>query len=443
MFYKKVKYFALLVLLLLIVVSVLFFSSILDLGKPDIKISQDISIIGQARVLEVAFSDQGGGLRDTSITISQADRTHTLHSVNYPRKGTRDKTISISVDPLSMKMQDGPATLHIRAVDYSLFKNKAHLSIPLTIDLVPLQIHPVNPQNIINPGGACVTLYRTSKPTVMSGIKVDDRFFPAYPTVISDKMYHISYFSLPVEARQGQTRIMIVARDRAGNESAIALPHLIRSRKFRTDRVNLSSSFLQQKMPEFQMSHIGLRGKTPLETFIHINSVMRDDNFKTIQSLTAKSEARQLWTGPFLRMKNAAPMAQFGERRTWLHDGEVIGESLHEGVDLASLERAPIEAANHGVVVFTGPLGIYGNTVMIDHGFGLFTLYAHLSGISVKAGQAVRKEEVIGHSGMSGLAGGDHLHFSVLVGGQFVNPVEWWDGHWIADNVTKKIAMAN
>ena len=170
---------------------------------------------------------------------------------------------------------------------------------------------------------------------------------------------------------------------------------------------------------------------------------MRQDNFKTIHSLTRKSEARQLWTDTFLRMKNAAPKALFGEKRIWLYDGKPIGESLHEGVDLASLEHAPIEAANNGLVVYAGPLGIYGNAVIIDHGFSLFTLYGHLSTINVKAGQAVRKQEVMGSSGMSGLAGGDHLHFSILVGGQFVNPLEWWDAHWIADNVTKKIAMGN
>jgi murein DD-endopeptidase MepM/ murein hydrolase activator NlpD len=443
MFSRKVKYFALSVLLLLLVVGVLFFTGAFDLEKPDIKISQDISMIGQPRSLDVTFSDRSGSLRDTLVTISQGERIATLHSENYPKKGVRDKTISVTLDPLGLKMQDGPASLNIRAVDYSLFKNRAQMNIPLTIDLTPLQIYPVNPQNIINPGGTGVTLYRTSKPTVRSGVQVDKLFFPAYPTVISGKPYNICYFSLPIEARQGQTRIQVVARDASGAEAAMALPHLIRNRKFRTDKINLSRSFLQQKMPEFQMSDIALRGKTPVETFIHVNSVMRSDNFKTLQSLTRKSEARQLWAGAFLRMKNAAPRALFGDRRIWVYDGAVIGESLHEGVDLASLERAPIEAANSGVVVFAGPLGIYGNTVLIDHGFGLFTLYAHLSGINVKAGQAVRKEEVLGNSGVSGLAGGDHLHFSVVVGGEFVNPVEWWDAHWIEDNVLKKIAMAN
>jgi murein DD-endopeptidase MepM/ murein hydrolase activator NlpD len=443
MFYRNVKYIGLSAVIVVLIGGFWFFRSAIDIGKPEIKIHQDVDMIGRQRVIEVTFSDRGSSLRDTWITISQGDKTYTLYSAHYPKKDTHDKTISVTVDPLVLQMQDGPATLNIKAVDYSLFKNQTLLSKPLTIDLLPPQIYLLNPQNIINPGGTCVTVYRTSKPVVMSGIQVDDRHFPAYLTTLSGKTFYISYFSLPIEASQGTTRIKVVTRDQAGNESALALPHLIKNGKFRADKITLSNQFLQQKMPEFQMADVNLRGKTPVETFISVNSVMRQDNFKTIQSLTQKSEARQLWTDTFLRMKNAAPMALFGERRIWLYDGKAIGESLHEGVDLASLEHAPIEAANHGIVVFAGPLGIYGNTVIIDHGFGLFTLYGHLSMINMKAGQAVRKEEVIGNSGMTGLAGGDHIHFSILVGGQFVNPVEWWDPHWIADNVTGKIAMAN
>ena len=140
-------------------------------------------------------------------------------------------------------------------------------------------------------------------------------------------------------------------------------------------------------------------------------------------------------------MRNAASMALFGDQRTYLVDGKPFGNSVHLGVDLASTAHAPIEAANHGIVVFAGPLGIYGNAVIIDHGLGLFSLYGHLSAIETTVGKNVKKEEKIGASGLSGLAGGDHLHFSILAGGEFVNPQEWWDPHWIEDNVMKKMAF--
>jgi len=132
-------------------------------------------------------------------------------------------------------------------------------------------------------------------------------------------------------------------------------------------------------------------------------------------------------------------MASFAQERTYLFEGMAVSKSTHLGVDLASTERAPIESANNGVVVYTGYLGIYGNTVIVDHGLGLSSLYAHLSDITVKIGQNVARGETLGNSGSTGLAGGDHLHFSILVGGEFVNPTEWWDAHWIRDNVTGKL----
>lgn len=134
-------------------------------------------------------------------------------------------------------------------------------------------------------------------------------------------------------------------------------------------------------------------------------------------------------------------MALFGDRRTYLYQGKAVGGSVHMGVDLASTAHAPIEAANQGMVVFAGPLGIYGNAIILDHGMGLYSLYGHMSAINVQKGQMVKKGEAMGVSGTTGLAAGDHLHFSILVGGQFVDPKEWWDPHWIADNVTKKMEV--
>jgi len=69
----------------------------------------------------------------------------------------------------------------------------------------------------------------------------------------------------------------------------------------------------------------------------------------------------------------------------------------------------------------------------------LFSLYGHLSSIAVKKGQMVSRGDIIGNSGMTGLAGGDHLHFSIIVHRTYVNPVEWWDSNWIANNITSKL----
>ena len=92
-------------------------------------------------------------------------------------------------------------------------------------------------------------------------------------------------------------------------------------------------------------------------------------------------------------------------------------------------------------MIFADRLGIYGLAVVIDHGQGLESVYGHLSKIEVTLDQQVKKGQPIGLTGETGLAGGDHLHFAVIVQGIFVNPVEWWDPHWIADNVIKKLAL--
>jgi murein DD-endopeptidase MepM/ murein hydrolase activator NlpD len=134
-------------------------------------------------------------------------------------------------------------------------------------------------------------------------------------------------------------------------------------------------------------------------------------------------------------------MSSFGDRRTYTHDGETIDRQVHLGFDLASVARAPVEATQAGVVVLAEPLGIYGSTVVLDHGLGVFSLYGHLSTIAVQPGQSVPAGAVLGQSGETGLAGGDHLHFSIIVRGNHVDPVEWWDPQWMRDHVTSKLEM--
>jgi murein DD-endopeptidase MepM/ murein hydrolase activator NlpD len=419
-----------------------FFFNIGERGKPVVEIGADSTVIGLRKDLTVTFSDSGQGLGHTEIIITQDNQPRVLSAIDYPEAGVGRKVISVTVDAATLKLHDGPAILTLTAIDHSLWKNRITVTSPVTIDSLPPQIFQLNTQNHINPGGTCVVAYRLSEAALLTGVQVGDLFYPAYPVTLGGKSGYAAYFALPPEATSGVPRIRILARDQAGNETASGIPALIQKRKFRSDKMLLTDSFLGQKMPEFQASIPDLRGKTPIETFIYVNTVLRADNLKKIQSACLKSEPRPLWQDTFLRMKNAAPMALFGDRRTYFYGGKPVGESLHIGVDLASLVHAPIEAANNGIVRFTGPLGIYGNAVVIDHGMGLSTLYAHMSGIQVKPDQPVKRGEVIGLSGMTGLAGGDHLHFGVAVHGQFVDPREWWDPHWIADNVTKKLDVS-
>jgi len=422
----------------------LFLGQRLEFGKPSFTAGGEIRTLGSQSALNLIFSDAKSGLSKTAISLIQDGKTYPLSAINYPPGKYKSYKVSVFLDPAKLKLHEGPATLRISATDNAIFSNSMTIDRSIMIDFGPPQISSLNFQNHINPGGTCVVVYRVSEPVIMTGITVDQLFFKAYPISLAGKPGFIAYFAMPMEAGAGSkpVSIRIIARDLGGNESSAAVPYLLMNKTFRSDKMMLSEAFLRQKMPEFQAANPQLRGKTLLETFISVNTQMREDNFKKIQSVCQKTEPRQLWNDTFLRMKNASPMAQYGDRRTYIYDGKPVGESVHMGVDLASTTQAAIEAANSGTVVFAGPLGIYGNAVIIDHGFGLFTLYSHLSSISVKSSQAVSKGSVIGTSGLSGLAGGDHLHFGMLVGGQFVNPQEWWDPHWIKDNVTRKMEVS-
>jgi len=77
--------------------------------------------------------------------------------------------------------------------------------------------------------------------------------------------------------------------------------------------------------------------------------------------------------------------------------------------------------------------------VLVDHGQGIFSLYSHLSQMRVSPGDKVDTASVLGLTGTSGMAGGDHLHFSMLINGEFVTPVEWWDQNWLEVNIEEPL----
>jgi murein DD-endopeptidase MepM/ murein hydrolase activator NlpD len=413
------------------------FGNYIEIGKPVIKFDQDVKAVGRQKTFGIVFSDSKSGLSQITAEIIQDNKGQILADKKISPKGTKQETLPLTMSAGELKLHDGPATIKITATDYSLFKNQAVLSQQIKIDTVPPQINLLKNMNYINQGGTGFVAYQPSKVLASTGVYINDYLSPAHATLIDNKPSYITYFALPMNANKKTTRIAVFARDEAGNETTMAIPCVIKEKKFRADKMSLSDNFLQQKMPEFQAMVPSLQGKTSLEVFTYINSQMRNDNLLTIQKICQKSSPKELWEGTFLRMKNGAPMALFGDKRSYMYNGKSVGESIHTGVDLASNARAVIEAANKGIVIFTGALGIYGNAVIIDHGLGLFSLYGHMSSIDTTVGKKVAKGEKIGISGTSGLAGGDHLHFSIIVGGQFVNPQEWWDPHWIKDNITK------
>jgi len=271
---------------------------------------------------------------------------------------------------------------------------------------------------------------------------VDDKFFQGHPGLFENKNVQTCFFALNYLQGPG-TKISLIAEDMAGNITRKSFYHHIRDKQYNTDTLNISDTFLEQKMPEFDLGEreAGFQEQeNPLvKKFLYINGDLRKENEVQVFSLASASEPIKYWDGIFLRLAGSERKAGFADHRIYQYEGSEIDRAVHLGIDLASTARSPVYAANKGRVLSTQSIGIYGNTVIVDHGFGLCSLYSHLSEITVSAGDIVEKETQIGLTGLTGMAAGDHLHFSMMVGHVFVNPMEWWDDSWIKNNITSKI----
>ena len=404
--------------------------------------------IGLSRTIHIQVSDTKSGIKQVRLTCLQDEKETVLFEQNFSsagflRGGTEHRAdADVLFEAAKLGIKDGKAVLHLVARDFSWRNwgkgNRTHIQKEVIIDSIPPEADVLSQTHNITQGGSALAIYRLSEPCRESGVQVGENFFPGHSGYFSNPDVFLTFFAL--DYTQGKdTRIFIKAVDAAGNITKNGFPHYIRGKTFKKDTLTISDRFLNWKMPEFDLSGSGNTGLSPVEKFLKINRDLRRANYQEILSVSQTTENQLFWKGAFSRLPGSARRAGFADHREYRHNGLVIDHQVHMGIDLASVKRAPVPAANSGKVVFCGPMGIYGKTVILDHGFGLFSLYAHLSRMDVKKEQMVAKGDLLGKTGRTGMAAGDHLHFSMMVHNTFVNPLEWWDGTWIKNNVTTKI----
>jgi murein DD-endopeptidase MepM/ murein hydrolase activator NlpD len=238
-------------------------------------------------------------------------------------------------------------------------------------------------------------------------------------------------------------QVRLKAVDDVGNAAEQAFVDRLSLKPFSKARLPISDAFLRKVVPEIVSNTPSLHNSEDLfDTFLVINRDLRQANAVELKALAKATAPGFLWNRPFLPMPKAKVMSAFADRRTYMYRGREVDHQYHLGFDLAVTHRTPVPAANRGVVLLARYFGIYGNSVVLDHGYGLMSLYGHLSVIDVAKGQEVERGQTLGRTGATGLAGGDHLHFTMLLGGLPVNPNEWWDPHWIHDRLVGKLGAA-
>ncbi len=424
---------------------------------PTIEAPEALLIGRDGTSVVLGLSDEQSGVREVEIRLTHEAGERVLLERAFagnPFTGGVVKReldpIEIAIRPESLGMKDGEATLRVEAKDWSWAEtfagNGRVLEIPIRVDLRPPQIWVESGLTYVHRAGAAAVVYSIDEPTTRDGVEVGDVFFSGFPlpaegagradeTGSGERRFAI--FAVPRDA-PASVAIRVVGVDEAGNRSTASWSTRLQERNFPEVRINLGAAFLAAKVPELA-SDLGIAPGDAIPTFQRINRETRAANEQRIREIVGASTPERHWRGSFEQLRNSAVTSRFAEHRSYFAGGKQVSEAIHYGYDLASTASAPITAANAGKVIFAGPLGIYGNCVILDHGLGVTSLYAHLSRIDVREADLLEKGQRLGLSGATGLAGGDHLHFAVLVGETYVDPKEWWDPRWVHEHIEARL----
>lgn len=416
--------------------------------KPSVMLELPSQSIGKLQVISVAVSDAKSGVRRIWIGLIKDGKETVLIEKEFQSAGiiaggeVHQASFKIDIEPKKIGISDGKAILRIVARDFSWRGlgrgNRTYIEKDVKIDTRPPDVDILSRFHNVSQGGSGLVIYRLSESCFKSGVYVGENFFPGHSGNFADSKILMAFFALSYKQGTG-TEIFVKATDYAGNSARTGFPHHLKKRVFKKDLIEISDRFLNRKMPEFDVDISHGSKASLIDKFLKVNREFRQAAYIEIVELAEKTEKDLYWDGAFLRFPKSERSAGFADHRKYKYKGQVIDRQVHLGVDLASVAQSPVPASNRGKIVFAGGLGIYGKTVIVDHGFGLFSTYSHLSRFDVKEGQMISKGDIIGRTGSTGLAGGDHLHFGMFVHNTFVNPVEWWDASWINNNISDKI----
>ena len=403
----------------------------LDQAPPWVNLQPPGEVVGSKTAFTLEAGDPDSGLKEVRVTITQGNLEKVVLNRQFPPGGAPGAKMELpfTLEPQALGLKEGKARISATVRDRSWrdwFQGRtASLSREVTIDLVPLNLAFLSVNHLLHAGGTGIIRYRLNKPAKESGVVIDGRFFAGFPQPGGPQGEYVALFALPRES-PGAVTVEVMAKPGSGPPVQQKVTLKITPRRWRHDKMNLSDNFLNRVAAVFKVANAG----DPLSAYLEVNREMRKVNHERLRQICSQSRPQPLWNGGFQRFLGKS-MARFGDRRAYMYRGKQADSQEHLGEDLASLVHSPVPAANNGVVVMAEPLGIYGNAVVLDHGLGVFSQYGHMSQIDVKVGQEVKKGEAVGKTGNTGLAGGDHLHFSMLLQGEFVDPLEWWDPHWV------------
>lgn len=418
---------------------------------PTAALTSDRPAVGPATRVSARFAEPRRGLGRVRLELQQGEQIEVLGERTFERPGvlggahTGETVLEAQVGTRHQAwLQEGEVVVRAvtdRAVGYLRSTASVVVETRLPVRLHPPQLGVLSRQHYVRQGGVGSVVAQVDPAAVRSGVRAGAREFRSFPLPGGSSGQVFVIYGVPWEGVTAAD-VRLFAEDAAGNRAEQAFVDLFKPVARRPGTIEIDDAFLQRVVPPIVGQTPGLDASgTLLDQYLRINGSLRRSVLTQIGEMCAGSEELFLWEGPFLQMPNSARMAGFAETRTYRYQGRAVDTQTHLGLDLASTSRADVPAANRGRVTYAGWLGLYGNAVLLDHGFGVATLYGHLSDLAVKVGELVEKGQTVGRSGTTGLAGGDHLHLEVFVQGLSVDPVEWLDAHWMKDNLASKLPL--
>ena len=412
------------------------FLALTGCGKPSLDVPASVTIIGQATPIVVHVHDPHGV---SKLTASVAQNGAQYQAWQTPAPSTNPNTtfnfeVGVKTTP---QLKDGPAQLILEATSGGLFHGTTRWERDVNVVTQPPLVSADSEQHYLYLGMADLATMNITGAYTSAGVRVGDQTFRAWP-MPGGKPGLFSLYAFAWNMPAGTTPV-VYASNGTGNDVMTPLTVIFPKREqpvYTQHEIQVTDQFMQKVLGELDPNGTG----DPVARFVKINTEMRQANNKTLSDLRLKTAESFLWSQPFARQPAKAE-ATFADVRSYIYHGKKIDQQVHLGYDLASTQHMGVQAANDGTVVYAAPLGIYGNCIVVDHGYGLQTIYGHLSRIDVKEGDTVKRSQVMGLSGMTGMAGGDHVHFAMQLDGVQIDPKEWWDAHWIKDHVARRVDL--
>ncbi len=421
---------AVVVALILIVFGFVWFS-----GKHvELKLVKAVPAIGTDTAVAVE-ADDPHGVKSFSASIEQNGQSQTIYQDKTKSKQP-SRTYRFSAGKKQAAfLKEGSAKLVVRASSNDFRGSTTDFSQNIQVVLRPPSIVADGRQHYINQGGAELVTLDLSGSWTDAGVRVANYTAGTFPMPgePDNSNHRFSLFPYPWDVPVDTVPTAFV-RNSAGTDVTTTFWFKVFPKKFHSRDIMLNDKNMQKVVGELDPEGTG----SLVDRFVKLNRDMRKSNGQTIYDLRTNTEKRILWSGPFIPFEGTRE-SFFADKRSYIYNGRKVDEQVHLGYDLAQTANSPVKAANSGKVIYADRLGLFGNCVILDHGYSLQSLYGHMSKILVKVGDMVQKNQQIGISGATGMAFGDHVHFSMMIAGYQVDPKEWWDEHWIHDRILSKI----